>query len=68
MLPRKILKYRVSEIAFSAFRAEHIEVNSSMKSVATAQIKRACQNYWGAQAPPAPPHATALKRWHYKVL
>ena len=29
-----------------------------MKSVAADQIKRASQNYWGAQAPPAPPHLT----------
>ena len=37
---------------------EHIEPKSSVKSVAADQIKRACQNYWEAQAPPAPPHAT----------
>ena len=34
-----------------------IEPKSSMKGVAADQIKRARQNYWGAQAPP---HATAL--------
>ena len=38
-------------------RNEHIEPKSSMKGVAADQIKRARQNYWGAQAPP---HATAL--------
>ena len=42
-------------------RNEHIELKSSVKSVAAAQIKRAYQDYWGAQAPPAPPHARALK-------
>ena len=42
-------------------RNEHIEPKSSVKSVAADQIKRDCQNYWGGgQAPPAPPHATAL--------
>ena len=43
-------------------RNEHIELKSSVKSVAADQIKRACQDYWGAQAPPAPPHAKALKK------
>ena len=38
-----------------------IELKSSVKSVAADQIKRACQDYWGAQAPPAPPHAKGLK-------
>ena len=38
-------------------RNEHIEPKSSMKGVAADQIKRARQNYWGAQVPP---HATAL--------
>ena len=41
-------------------RNEHIEPKSSLKGVAADQIKRTCQNYWGAQAPQAPPHATAL--------
>ena len=33
-------------------RNEHIDLKSSVKSVAADQIKRACQDYWGAQAPP----------------
>ena len=43
-------------------RNEHIEPKSSIKSVAPDQIKRTCQNYWGAQSPP---HVTALltKPW-----
>ena len=32
-------------------RNEHIELKSSVKSVAADQIKRACQDYWGARPP-----------------
>ena len=32
----------------------YIELKSSVKSVAADQIKRACQDYWGAQVPPRP--------------
>ena len=41
---------------FHAFlnRNEHIEPKSSVKSVVADQIKRACQDYWGAHAPPDP--------------
>ena len=37
-----------------------MEPKSNVKSVAADQIKRACQNYCGGQAPQAPPHAKAL--------
>ena len=40
---------------------------SSVKSVAADQIKRACQIYWGGGGPPAPPHSTAPLLLAFKI-
>ena len=49
-------------------RNGHIELKSSVKSVAADQIKRACQNYWGAAGPPGQSRCFGTAKFKFKFI